>query len=280
MMSPAAERPDQEGKTMRKQSRTRPTFFMGVVLGAIVSVVTLFGTAAVAGTGVGGVFNLGRTNTVNAKTTLTGSHAGSQLQVINSSSGKGANGIGINVAKGKSPLTVNSSTKVSNLNADYVDGQHASAFQLPLKESCGAGTAIRSVMRNGDTTCTSSVVLPIALSPAAHVFALDLLTPSSLQLNFACSRPSTGVSFVNTNATDAATLNWMFSDGGITSTVDASGNTMAPGRALPFDLPGNRLEGQWIFAEPGSVTTVNLHGFNAGSGGCEFRGTAEVAATS
>jgi hypothetical protein len=81
-----------------------------VVLGAVVSVVTLFGTAAVAGTGVGGIFNLGRTNTVNARTTLSGSTAGPQLQVSNSSTKKGASGIAINVAKGKPPLAVNSST--------------------------------------------------------------------------------------------------------------------------------------------------------------------------
>ena len=266
---------------MRNSSSTRPTFFMGVVLGAIVSVVTLFGTAAVAGTGVGGIFNLGRTNTVNARTTLTGSHAGSQLQVINSSSGKGANGIGINVAKGKSPLVVNSATKVSNLNADYLDGQHAAAFQLPPKEACGDGMAIRSLMRDGDTTCTSSVVLPIAESPTADSGSRGIFfEPSSLELHFFCSDPTTNVYFVNTNPTSAATLNWMFSQGGTTSTVDASGDTIDSEGDLDFVFSGNRIEGQWIFAEPGAVVTVNLHGFDAGSGGCEFRGTAEVALTS
>ena len=81
---------------MPKQSKVRPpTFFMGVVVGAVVSVVTLFATAAVAGTGVGGIFNLGRANMVNATTRLSGDSAGRQLQVSNSSTKKGAAGIGI-----------------------------------------------------------------------------------------------------------------------------------------------------------------------------------------
>ena len=73
----------------------------GWFFGSIVSIVILFGTTAMAGTGIGSVFNLGRTNPVNAKTTLSGSHAGSQLQVINSSAGKGANGIGMEISEGQ-----------------------------------------------------------------------------------------------------------------------------------------------------------------------------------
>ena len=254
---------------------------MGVVLGSIVSIVILFGTAAMAGTGIGSVFNLGRTNTVNAKTTLSGSHAGSQLQVINSSAGKGANGIGINVAKGKSPLTVNSTTKVSNLNADYVDGQHASAFQRPLNSpTCYGGEAISGFTKQGTSTCTSTMVLPIVASPAADSDTVSTpvdFADSSLELFFKCSEPTTVVEFVNSNYNSAVTLNWMFSQGGTASTVDTSGETIYAAGHLDFVLSGNRIEGQWIFSEPGAVTTVNLHGFDAGAGGCEFRGTAEVA---
>jgi hypothetical protein len=48
------------------------TFVKGVVLGAVTSMLTLAATAALAGTGVGAVFNLGKTNKVNATSTLTG----------------------------------------------------------------------------------------------------------------------------------------------------------------------------------------------------------------
>ena len=62
-------------------------FAKGIVLGAIVSGLTVASTAAFAGTGIGGVFNLGRTNTVNGATVLQGSTNGQQLRVVNSSNG-------------------------------------------------------------------------------------------------------------------------------------------------------------------------------------------------
>src|SRR6185503_17393062 len=43
-------------------------------------------TAALAGNGVGGFFNLGQTNTVNARTLLQGATATQQLSVLNASS--------------------------------------------------------------------------------------------------------------------------------------------------------------------------------------------------
>ena len=72
-----------------------------VVIGTVVAGVAVATSTAVAGTGVGGVFNLGATNTVNAPTTLTGSAAGKQLQVTNTNTGSAATGIGITVAAGK-----------------------------------------------------------------------------------------------------------------------------------------------------------------------------------
>lgn len=50
-------------------------------------------TAAVAGSGVGGVFNLGQTNTVNAPTQLQGSTTAQQLRVLNRSTATGAVGV-------------------------------------------------------------------------------------------------------------------------------------------------------------------------------------------
>lgn len=103
----------------------RGTLFKGVVLGALTSTLVLTAASALAGTGIGGVFNLGRTNTVNATSSLTGAKAGKMLQVTNTSTGAGATALGLNVAAGKTPFTVNSGTKVANLNADKVDGKEA-----------------------------------------------------------------------------------------------------------------------------------------------------------
>ena len=55
------------------------------VAGGIAGAFIVAGTAALAGTGVGGVFNLGQSNTVNVPTKLSGMTAGPQLQVSNSS---------------------------------------------------------------------------------------------------------------------------------------------------------------------------------------------------
>ncbi len=91
----------------------------------VVVVALTVGTAstALAGSGVGGVFNLGVTNTVNAITDLVGSTTGPMLRVDNNSTGTGATALALFVEPGKPPMTVNSKTKVTNLNADLLDGK-------------------------------------------------------------------------------------------------------------------------------------------------------------
>jgi len=85
-------------------------------------------TIALAGSGVGGVFNLGQSNTVNQTTTLTGSKAGPMLQIVNTNSQTGSTPLSLQTATGKPPLTVNSATRVTNFNADKVDGFHANGL--------------------------------------------------------------------------------------------------------------------------------------------------------
>src|SRR6266545_46220 len=60
------------------------------VLGAIATALILFVPTALAGSGVGAVFNRGQVNPVDATTTLKGTSAGAQLQVMNASSAAGA----------------------------------------------------------------------------------------------------------------------------------------------------------------------------------------------
>src|SRR4051794_22622909 len=91
------------------------------------STAAVIGTSvALAGSGIGGGFNLGETNTVNETSTLTGAKAGAQLQVTNSSTAAQAAGLAVNVASGRPPLVVNRNTRIPNLNADLLDGYHAS----------------------------------------------------------------------------------------------------------------------------------------------------------
>src|SRR5215213_3958795 len=100
----------------------KPTFFKGIVLGALTAILVLLAATAVAGTGVGGIFNLGQDNTVNKTTQLrnTAVFAGPQLRIKNTAGGAAAD---LQVNAGTAPLTVNSTTKVPNLNADQLDGR-------------------------------------------------------------------------------------------------------------------------------------------------------------
>src|SRR5215207_2445537 len=82
---------------------------------------------------VGSVFKLGVTNTVNAISKLTGSVAGSSLQIINSSTGTGATALELQVTPGKPPLKVNGTTKVANLNADLLDGSDSTQLAPVLR---------------------------------------------------------------------------------------------------------------------------------------------------
>src|SRR5436305_8917793 len=126
-------------------------FIRGAAVGGIGAALVMTATTALAGTGVGGVFNLGQSNSVDQRTLLTGNTpAGNpQLQVtdtlaagggalgaqsssasatarfVNSSTGVAANFL---VQPGKAPFATNSSVKVPNLNADRLDGLDSTAF--------------------------------------------------------------------------------------------------------------------------------------------------------
>jgi hypothetical protein len=78
----------------------------------------------------GGNFILGRPNTANSQTSLTASpsFAGKALQLTNTNTGAGATALGLNVASGHAPFTVNSGTKVDKLNTDKLDGIDSSGF--------------------------------------------------------------------------------------------------------------------------------------------------------
>jgi hypothetical protein len=101
------------------------TFLKGVALGSVVAVATLSATSAMAGTGIGAVFNLGKTNKVNATSSLTGRASGTMLAVTNKGSGPA---LGLSVGKGTAPFKVNSRTEVTNLNAGLLGGLASANF--------------------------------------------------------------------------------------------------------------------------------------------------------
>ena len=119
------------------------------VISAGLLVLVVAGTAA-AGSGVGGVFNLGATNTVNALTQLVGNYS-KMLHIKNTSTSTSSFVLGLQTAYGtplqligstsKPPFTTNSGVKVANLNADKLDGLDQSAFL----RSTGTAAAARRV---------------------------------------------------------------------------------------------------------------------------------------
>ncbi len=104
------------------------------VMGVVVMLALTVGLAstALAGTGIGAPFNLGKTNTVNAISSLVGSVAGPSLKIDNNSTGVGATALRLEVEPGKPPMSVNSTTEVQGLNVDSLDSKNSSDF---LQES-------------------------------------------------------------------------------------------------------------------------------------------------
>ena len=103
-------------------------FLKGALAGGTGAAAVMVTTVALAGTGVGGVFNLGQTNTVNATSTLSGTTAAAQLAVTNGSTASAATGIKVTTQPFRPPFVVNRTARNVNLNADYVDGFHANGL--------------------------------------------------------------------------------------------------------------------------------------------------------
>jgi hypothetical protein len=96
------------------------------LLAAAGAALILCTTTALAGSGVGGTFNLGQTNTVDAQSVLTGNPgSAAQLKVQNTG---GGSALSLLVNAGVAPFKVSSPTKVPSLNADLLDGLDSTGF--------------------------------------------------------------------------------------------------------------------------------------------------------
>ena len=77
----------------------------------------------------GGNLILGKPNAASSTSSLSAPVSGKALNLTNTSTGAGATALGLNVASGHAPFTVNSGAKVANLNADKLDGLDSGSFQ-------------------------------------------------------------------------------------------------------------------------------------------------------
>src|SRR5438445_12554476 len=125
----------------------KPTFFKGVALGGVTCFVMLAGTAALAGTGVGDVFNLGQTNTVDQRSTLTG-NAGTapELAVENTGTGPAIRGDSVDGRGllGRHQGTAGTGAGVTAETASTDPGGVAMRAQ-----NTGAGPALNLLVANG-----------------------------------------------------------------------------------------------------------------------------------
>ena len=141
-------------KTMQIARGTALTLGVALMLALVLGVAS----TALAGTGVGASFDLGKTNAVNAISKLAGSVAGPSLLIENDSAAKGATALNLQVEAGKAPMKVNSGKKVAKLNADKLDNLNASAFVRStcskLESSTGSiapeGQVSKTVFCDGD----------------------------------------------------------------------------------------------------------------------------------
>jgi len=95
----------------------------------------------------GGNLVLGAKNSATTPTSLTAPVAGKALQITNTSTGGGATALGLSVASGKPPFTVNSAAKVTNLNADQLDGIDSTGL---WKATGNSGTTASSFLGTKD----------------------------------------------------------------------------------------------------------------------------------
>jgi len=101
-----------------------------LAVGLATMMAALLGMASMAFAGNGDPWILGQLNSATAITRLAGGGGvdGPMLGVTNNDTGSDDTALDLNVQSGEPPMTVNSQTRVTNLNADRLDGMNASAF--------------------------------------------------------------------------------------------------------------------------------------------------------
>jgi hypothetical protein len=151
------------------------------VVAALIGGIAATATVAVAGSGVGGVFNLGQSNTVNTSSALAGTAAGKQQLVVANLAtapssgalfgyGKSASpaatfqnagagpALSLVAGAGQPPFTTNSAYRVPNLNADKLDGLDST--QVMRGNSYAARTTLGALDGGVDSTNPNILTIP------------------------------------------------------------------------------------------------------------------------
>jgi hypothetical protein len=267
-----------------KEDNVRGYFFRGVVLGAVTSTLVLGATAALAGTGVGGVFNLGKSNTVNKSSSLAGSSSGSQLTVSNSSTSSGSRGLTVNGSSGTTallahnsngsaatfqtpanvaPIAVSSSVQVPSLNASLLGG-HGAGFFLPATgqaaDAAELGSQPPSHYLTDGVSATSSTSVPLK---TAQTLAPVLTLPTV---------STTGEYYINASVMlivgsgDTVTCIYAVNGGGVGPFATVGPVSNQTYETLPLTYSGALAAGDHISVECSDYTSNANTSFYDGGG--------------
>jgi hypothetical protein len=101
-----------------------------LALGVAVMLALVVGVASTAFGANGDNWKLGRSNFATQITKLSGNLGvnGPMVRLTNNNAGTDDTALDLQVQPGEAPMTVNSATRVDNLNADQVDGKSVSEF--------------------------------------------------------------------------------------------------------------------------------------------------------
>jgi hypothetical protein len=143
----------------------------GNVVGYLALFVALGGTTYAA---TGGNFILGKLNSASDRTELSAPVSGKTLRLNNTSTQAGATALGLSVASGHPPFTVNSTTRVLKLNADKLDGHDASC---PANSFLSRGLCFENSARTADAWGPAS---DLCASLGGMLPTLDQLRPTRL----------------------------------------------------------------------------------------------------
>ena len=154
----------------------RATVFL-VGLAVILAMILGVAATALAGTGVGANFNLGKKNTVNRLSQLVGSTDNAMLRVDNDNAGTNATALNLLVEPGHTPMKVNSTTKVNSLNTDLLDGHDSSqfikTFTYRSESDVGTGTLLGDGTFTMAASCNSGDVMlsggPANVAPTTDI---------------------------------------------------------------------------------------------------------------
>jgi hypothetical protein len=175
-------------------NRIRQHLTYANVMATIAVFVVLGGTTYAA---TGGNFILGQSNTAGQQSSLSASpaFAGKTLQLTNTSTGAGATALGLNVASGHPPFTVNSGTKVANLNADKLDGVDSTGF-LPSGNVKSLRFITGGCVNATDPGCSTTFSLG-GLSLGANCYATNGGTVAHLELDNTSGSSEVGIEYVS-----------------------------------------------------------------------------------